>query len=383
MRAVPVRSDPAVLAVGAGFFLTGVVSVLLGPIIPELRADWGVTRSQVASLFVAQFVASSLGAVLSGFHLRRSLIAGYGLIATGLAGFAAGGWPLARPAMAVTGFGLGLAIAASNLWTAHRYPERRGASLATLNLLWGLGAVSCPLLVAAARGHLPVAATLGLLAIPAALACAALLGILGFGGSVAARRATADAGGGAGASIGLLAVVATMLFVYVGVENAVGGWLVTLSDELGGERAVVSLVIGSGFWGAILVGRAGTPWVLRHLSETALFRTCLALAAFGTLLLVLSGSRVAMASGAVATGLGMAPLFPLTVSILAAATAGTRSRTAGWVLACGGLGGAALPWLTGQVTGASGTLRHGFVVPLAGLIVLTALHGAQRSLDAG
>ncbi len=383
MRPAPGLSDPAGLAVGAGFFLTGVVSVLLGPIIPELRAEWGVSRSQVASLFVAQFVASSLGAVVSSFHLRRSLIVGYGLIAAGLAGLAVGGWPLARPAMAVTGVGLGLAIAASNLWTAHRYPERRGASLASLNLLWGLGAVICPLLVAAVRGLVPVAATLGLLAIPAAASCVALLSILGFGGSVAKRPATADAGRGAGASIGFLAVVATMLFVYVGVENAVGGWLVTLSDDLGGERAIVSLVIGSGFWGAILVGRAGTPWVLRFLDEAALYRVCLGLAAFGTLLLVVSGSRVAVASGAVAAGLGMAPLFPLTVSILAAATAGTRSRTAGWVLACGGLGGAALPWLTGQVTGASGALRHGFVVPLAGLVVLTALHGAQRSLDTG
>jgi fucose permease len=77
-------------------------------------------------------------------------------------------------------------------------------------------------------------------------------------------------------------------------------------------------------------------------------------------------------------GLGMAPLFPLTVSVLAAATAATRSRTAGWVLGCGGLGGAALPWLTGRLGGGPGALNHGFLVPLAGLAGLAALYGVRH-----
>ncbi len=377
------RRDPAAVGVTAAFFATGLASVLLGPLIPDLRAGWAVTHSQAGSLFVAQFVSSSIGAVLSTFRLRRSLIVGYGLIAGGLTALAAGGWPVARPAMAVTGLGLGLVIPASNLWIAHRHPERRGSSLAILNLVWGLGAASCPALFAALRGLLPFEAVVLLIAALAALGGAGLWRTLepgpmnGQAPGVPPQRDT-----GARAKVLLLAVMACMFFLYVGAENAVGGWLVTLADELAGERAVLSLVIGSGFWGAILAGRAATPWALRRVSEPVLFRICVALAAGGTLVLVLSGSRLAVAGGALAAGLGMAPLFPLTVSILAGATARTRSRETGWVLAFGGLGGAALPWLTGQVTGASAAMRYGFVVPLAGLVLLAALHGAQRALHA-
>ncbi len=369
-------------AVTLGFFVTGIASVLLGPIIPELRAGWGVPPAQAASLFVAQFTTSSIGAVLASFDLRRSLIGGYGLIAVGLAGLGAGGWPLALPAMALMGLGLGLVITASNLWTAHRSPTRRGARLATLNLAWSLGAVSCPLLFLAVGGHLRLGVALGLLALAAVVNGAALWLLLPVEGRERASPPPSEGRGATDAKLGFLVVMAMMFFLYVGVENAVGGWLVALSDELGGERSVVSLLIGSGFWGAILAGRACAPLLLRYTSEPSLYWSCLALAAGGALLLILSESRPAVAGGALAAGLGLAPLFPLTISILAGATAGSRSRKAGWVLACGGLGGAALPWLSGQVTGLSGALRHGFAVPLAGLALLALLHGAQRGLHA-
>lgn len=364
------------LAVTLCFFFTGIASVLLGPIIPELRAGWEVTHAQAASLFVAQFTASSIGAILAGFQLRLSLVGGYGLVGVGLAALAAGGWPLALPAMILLGFGLGLVITASNLWTAHRHPGRRGARLATLNLVWGLGAVTCPLLFAAAAGVVPLAAGLGLVALLSGLSGAGLWLLLPADEAAPARAEQTEPG----AKLGFLILMALMFFIYVGAENSVGGWLVTLSDELGGERSTVSLLIGSGFWGALLAGRACAPFILRRASEAALYLTSLTLAAAGALVLVLATSRAAVAAGALAAGFGMAPLFPLTISILAAATADSRSRKVGWVLACSGLGGAALPWLCGQVAAVTGELRHGFAVPLAALMVLAMLHGAQRSL---
>lgn len=370
--------------VTGSFFLTGVVTVLLGPIIPELRAAWDVSHAQAAALFPAQFVASSLGATLSGFHLRRSLVAGYALVAVGLGGLATGGWALAVPSMAATGLGLGLVIAGSNLWTAHRHPTRRASTLATLNLVWGLGAVTCPLLFTAVRGLLPLAAALGLLSGLAAVAALAVWR------SVDRRGAAGDdlppAGGAAEeraearARPLFLGATALTLFLYVGSENAVGGWLITLADELAGHDALVSLLIGSGFWGAILAGRAAAPWILRRIDEDRLYTACLALAGAGTLALVTSRSTATVAAAAVAAGLGMAPIFPLAVSRLAAATASTHSRRSGWVLAFGGLGGAALPWLTGQATSAWGSLHLGLLVPLAGIGLLATLHGARDAL---
>jgi fucose permease len=77
-----------------------------------------------------------------------------------------------------------------------------------------------------------------------------------------------------------------------------------------------------------------------------------------------------------AAGLGLAPLFPLTVSRIAAETAGRGAGRAGWVFVGSGLGGATLPWLTARVGGGAANLQHGFVVPLAalGLLALLSLH---------
>jgi FHS family glucose/mannose:H+ symporter-like MFS transporter len=45
------------------------------------------------------------------------------------------------------GFSLGLTNPATNLLVSELNPDRRGAALNLLNLIWGLGAIVCPLLI--------------------------------------------------------------------------------------------------------------------------------------------------------------------------------------------------------------------------------------------
>ncbi|NJL28202.1 MAG: hypothetical protein HC897_10065, partial [Thermoanaerobaculia bacterium] len=105
-----------------GFLISGVVAVLLGPILPELEARWGIDHAQASSLFLAQFASTAVGSLLTGFNLRRSIFGGYALVACGLAGLALADWPWARLAVAAIGFGLGLALPASNLVVGLRHP---------------------------------------------------------------------------------------------------------------------------------------------------------------------------------------------------------------------------------------------------------------------
>lgn len=377
MEPPPVRG-PAVAWVYGGFFLTGMVTVLLGPLIPELETAWKVGHSEAGTLFVAQFSASSVGAVLSSFHLRRSLVGGYALMSVGLFTLTGGGWHLAGIAMALVGAGLGLAIPASNLWTAHTFAARRGAALSVLNLVWGLGAVSCPLLFAVLLGRAP--ATLALAAMGGVTGLVSILLLLH--GSRRLRSGVVPTEPG-GAKAGALVPLAAMLFLYVGVENAIGGWLVALADPLGAERSAVSLLIGSGFWGALLAGRLGAPFLLRRVSEAQLYTVSLVVAMVGTLVLSTADSRSGSGVGSVLAGLGLAALYPLTVSLLAARTASTGSRTTGWVFALGGLGGATLPWLTGRVAAVAGSSDRAFWVPFFGLTLLAAIFARLRSLGAG
>lgn len=365
-----------------GFLLTGVVTVLLGPLLPELSREWRLPVEELAPLFVAQFLASAVGSFLSSYRQGLSLVVGYLLIAVGLSSLAIASWPLALAPVAAIGLGLGLAIPATNLRVAHSQPTRRGAALSSLNLVWGAGAVACPLAFALRPRGTSSDAVLWLLAAAAGLILVFLVRSRGGGEGRADVALPADSPRPAarGEPTLALAVVAAILFLYVGIENAVGGWLVSLADEFQPARSATSLWIGSGFWAALLVSRAAAPLLLRRISEPALYSVGIALAGVGLAGLVAGRSQAEVAASAVAVGAGLAPLFPLTVSFLAELTASTRSRSTGWVFALAGTGGAALPWLTARIAGGGDRLAAGFVAPMAGLAFLALLFGLLRRL---
>ena len=373
---------PARAPLYAGFLLTGVVTVLLGPLLPELSREWRVPVDELAPLFVAQFLASALGSFLSSYRQGLSLVLGYVLIGVGLLSLAIAVWPLALAAVAATGLGLGLAIPATNLRVAHSQPARRGAALSSLNLVWGAGAVACPLLFAVRPPGTSSDAVLVILAVAAGLVLLPL--IRAFGGAEDRAGLTAASGPGGPSqppgATAALAAIAAILFLYVGIENAVGGWLVSLADQFQSARTATSLWIGSGFWAALLASRAIAPLLLRRISEPALYGAGIALAGAGLFGLLAGRSQAEVAAASVAVGAGLAPLFPLTVSFLAELTAATRSRSTGWVFALAGTGGAALPWLTARIAGGADRLAAGFVAPMAGLALLALLFGLLRRL---
>ena len=365
-----------------GFLLTGVVTVLLGPLLPELSREWSLPVEDLAPLFVAQFLASAVGSLLSSYRQGLSLAIGYLLIAIGLASLALASWPLALVSVAAIGLGLGLAIPATNLRVAHSQPTRRGAALSSLNLVWGAGAVACPLAFAVRPRGASSDAVLWALAVAAGLVLVFLLRAPGGGDSragVAASAVSTRPVAGGSPTLALV-VVAAILFLYVGIENAVGGWLVSLADQFQPARSATSLWIGSGFWAALLGGRVVAPLLLRRMSERLLYGSGLAVAGAGLLGLLTSGSQPGVAVSAVAVGAGLAPLFPLTVSFLAELTVSTRSRSTGWVFALAGTGGAVLPWLTARLAGGAERLAAGFVAPIAGLTLLALLFGVLNRL---
>ena len=364
----------------AGFLITGVVTVLLGPLLPDLAREWRLPVEELRALFVVQFLASATGSLLSSYRLGLSLRLGYLLIAAGLVSLSFAGWPPALIPMAAVGFGLGLAIPATNLRVAHSQPTRRGAALSSLNMVWGVGAVACPLLFALRPPGMSSDAVLLVLAAAGVLVLILLVPRQS-GSEAMGAAASAPAGRQGGVLPGLF-VVAAIMFLYVGIENSVGGWLVSLADEFQAERSATSLWIGSGFWAALLASRAATPLVLRRVSEPALYGAGVLMAGGGLFGFLLSGSQAGLAVAAVVTGTGLAPLFPLAISFLADLTAANRSRNTGWVFALAGAGGAVLPWLTGRLAGGADGLAAGFVAPIGGLVLLALLFGLLRRLPA-
>jgi fucose permease len=169
----------------------------------------------------------------------------------------------------------------------------------------------------------------------------------------------------------LLAFFALFLFLYVGMENAVGGWITTYTHRFNGMSLEDASIMVSLYWLALLAGRGIGSLALSFLPERAVLLSgfLLALSALSLLLVPRSASSAMIAVAA--TGMGFGPVFPIAVSRMLARAKDPRST--GWVFAVSASGGATLPWLTGFLSTHSGSLRIGFIVPGASLCAIFVL----------
>ena len=152
----------------ASFFLAGLGTVLLGPLLPQLLHEWSLTDGRAGLLLLAKFAGAFAGGVSVPRRLRLGILWGHLLAALGFIAFAfAHGLGVALPALFVAGLGLGEIIAGTNILAGRRYPAHTGSALALINLFWSLGAVSTGLLIAALLPHFgwrkPTLAMAGLL----------------------------------------------------------------------------------------------------------------------------------------------------------------------------------------------------------------------------
>ena len=60
-----------IAAAQIAFLPTGILTTLLGPLLPTLIARWTLNDAQAGDLFLVQFLASLLGVQLSGVLLSR------------------------------------------------------------------------------------------------------------------------------------------------------------------------------------------------------------------------------------------------------------------------------------------------------------------------
>jgi MFS transporter, FHS family, glucose/mannose:H+ symporter len=355
-----------VAALYAGFLLTGTATVILGPLLPHLHARTGVPLPTLSWLFLVQFASHSLGAVASSANVRRSLITGYPLAAAGLLGLLLG-WPWALGAVTVMGFGLGLVIPSTNILVARRHPHRRAAALSHLNILWGAGAVSAPLVFAALKtGGAPGLGPL-LIAVPFVV-----LGVL-LPTRVPVIESVRAAAGAAPISVAALALIALQMFLYTGSESSVGGWIISLAAEYVPAGSTIPQIMGGSFWAALLTGRALAPLLLQRFGERRVYAGTLAVAALAAAALLSAASIAGLWAATVLAGLAFAPVFPILAAGLVEYTHERRPAAAGPVFAIAGFGAGAVPWLAGQVVALAGGVRAALVVPAIGVALLLLL----------
>ena len=366
----------------ASFLPIGVVTVLLSPMLPTLSARWSLNYTQAGELFTAQFLTSTGAVLLSGVLIARwgfrfAMKTGLLVMAASVAPLLAGSRLLGMSCIAGYGAGLGLAVPAANLLVAEVNPGRRAAALNLLNFSWSAGAVACPFLVAAASKNHRVPLFLGLVA---GFSLLVVFGIAAMPSSIvepSVNRVTAANRGAMDWKHRSFPVLAALFFIYVGTENAFGGWVASYANSLGSISSTMSVMTPSFFYFALLLGRSIAPLLLRRIEEVRFAQVCLLLACAGMAGLVGSHSSGGIMGSATVAGLGLSAVYPITISLLSREFGPAASRVGSLMFTSANLGGAFLPWLVGASSTQLGTLKAGLAVPLVGSALMYILYRRQ------
>ena len=364
-------------AILGAFVVAGVVTTLLGPILPVLIGRWSLTDERAGLFFTAQFTSNmvglaSLSVLLPRWGYKATLVPGYVAIALGLVGLNANSLPGALVATAVWGYGLGLVLASSNLWVAETAASRRVAALSILNFTWGIGAVTCAPLVLLAQQEGAVPQFLyGVAA--AALCAAVVLMALPLGARTPGpghAPETKETRSWSATAMSAFALGA-LFYLYVGAENAVAGWAAALAKRMAagsGNWALAPMF----FWAGLLAGRAFVPVNPLRRRERMLVVVGLIMGLAGNATFLLTGSFRGVAVGSTIAGLGFAAIYPVLVAWMAKQF-GQRARRIGNILfALSALGGATMPWLVGFFSTRESSLRAGLLVPVAACVMMLA-----------
>ena len=367
------------------FLVCGAGTLLLGPTLPVFAEHWHLRDSQSGLLITAQFFGLFSGSIALLRNLRHSLLCG---ILAAAAGFAllpltlhvAAGYRVGILAFYVLGLGLGQATTTVNILSAQRYhqPQQRSSALSLLNFTWSAGAVLSPLVAGFYLAHA------GVRALFLTFAAASLM-LLAVASAALPPMAKSSSSPSVADSPPMpwppLAYFFAILFLYGGFEATLGGWLSTYTLRYTSLGLAASAYCSTALWASFAAGRALAAGVLRYVPENTVRVSGILLTTLATV--ALRGMHTGLGIGVCAAliGLGIAPFFPVTFSLLISRA--PRPRQAGAATANIGLGSAFFPFLTGIVSTRLGSLHSAMVTPIAialCLLALCVLQPRQNSL---
>ena len=371
---------PTLPLLHAASILGGLGTLLLGPILPLLSAQWHLKDSQSGLLLLAQFCGATLGGATVSKRLARDLLLGLAAAALGFFAFAAApSLAFACPALVLAGFGVGRIIAAVNITAGARYTKHRGSALSWLNFSWSAGALLSPLSAAYLAARYPL---------PHLLAAFATLFVLVAAAFALELRANSRQEVSQNVSPTtplpprIFLFFATLIFLYGGLETALSAWLTTfaLRETLASIRfsQLITVLLLAGLTG----GRALSGILLRVLRESTLQRLSLALIAGLIATLAFTHRTTSVSLLAVVIGVTLAPIFPASFALLMAHK--PSASQAGLALAASGIGAAAFPALMGLISTQTGSLRIALSVPVAlalGMLALMAAYPRKATIS--
>jgi FHS family glucose/mannose:H+ symporter-like MFS transporter len=363
----------ALVAIGAIFFLMGVLASAYGPLLEYLSRRFEVSLAIAGGALSAHFLGALVGVlvsmrVLQWVSSRAFVFTALSLLGLGCLGVAlAPSWPAFLAAVVVIGVGFGALDIGCNQLVAHSEGAGRTAVLNVLNGAFGFGAVAGPLLVSTVgRAHLSL-----LYGGAAAVAVGLLPLVAGISGRLpfTAQRSP-------GRSSALVGIFMVAFALYVGIETGTGGWMPSHLESIG-LPSLAAATLTSGFWLALAVGRLLAALVPAQVPERAMVIAGTAVAAIA-LLTALNPTVAPIAY--IVVGFAIAPIFPTGIAWLAKLRPGD-ARATSWLFPASMIGGAIIPGGIGAVIATFGIAWTPAVLSLVAVGCLVAFSVAARSSE--
>jgi fucose permease len=366
------------LAGALAIFVYGMIAAMLGTILPDLSARFGLTPKQNGSIAFAQALGLMISSLLVGPLLdnegkKLGLVLGLILVAVALLSLPrSGGFGSIAALMFVLGLGGGVVVTAANALI-------NGPSESNLlNLFFGLGGMVTPFVAANLfkRDIVKLCYAAGFFAL-VALAVQIIAPIPPPTG--AHSFVLADVG--ALMTQPVLLMLGLMLFLYVSCEVGIWNWLVQHLIAQGIPETRALNVLSLGFALGLLVGRLIVGFGnIPAPPETITLVAAILMAV--TTYLVLTIRSVNAAWGLVfLAGVAMAPVFPTTLAIVGREFPQMTGTAIGLAITCGWAGLAVSSRIIGAIAGGdTKRLRKALLVIPVFSVVMIALNLALQAM---
>ena len=373
-----------IFAAIVAIFVYGMISAMLGTILPNLSDRFHLTPTQNGTIAFVQalglIIASvGVGPLLDSEGYKIGLLLGLILIAIALYVLPRSqGFRTILVLMFLLGVGGGIVVTGANALTSGVSEAHRAPALNLVNLFFGLGGFATPFISAnlfkknwVRLCYTVATLTIVALAVQAVTSMPAPTGAAGF--------VLADAGPVLGRP--LLFLLGFFLFLYITCEVGVWNWLPRHLIAQGIPESSALNILSLGFALGLLAGRVGVAPIFTRVSAINVTLAASAAMAVTTFFMLRASKPITAFALVFAAGLSMAPVFPTTLAIVGTAFPRMTGTAMGFVITCGWVGLAVSSRIIGAIAGDDPRrLKKALFVIPASAVLMVGLNLAIRSV---
>lgn len=358
-------------------FVYGMISAMLGTILPDLSDRFGLSPRQNGTIAFAQalgLIIASLGVgpLLDNEGKKLGLIIGLALIAIALFALPrSSGFRSIVFVLFLLGVGGGIVVTGANALVSDVGEAHRGAALNMVNLFFGLGGLATPFIAANlfGRNWVRLCYTIAALTVVsvAIQASTKMPEPTRAGGFVLAEAAPV---------LGrpLLFLLGLFLFLYVSCEVGIWNWLPRHLIAQGIPESRALNILSLGFALGLLIGRVGVSPILIRVPAVTVLLFASVVTAISTFLMLRLSNPFSAAVLVFVAGLSMAPVFPTTLAIVGDNFPRMTGTAIGFVITCGWIGLAVSSRIIGFIAGGDPRrLKRALLVIPAFAVLMVAL----------